>query len=96
MALADGSLRSLLARLSHIDVLVIDDWVMAPLSEFEMPASLRSEGIRVRPGMSFGFPSESAFGFAGILTKGWESLTSQTGLDAARILKATPAQLSAA
>jgi len=33
MARADGSLRSLLARLSRIDVLVIDDW--APLSEPE-------------------------------------------------------------
>ena len=32
---ADGSLRSLLARLSRIDVLVIDDWVMVPLSEPE-------------------------------------------------------------
>jgi DNA replication protein DnaC len=32
---ADGSLRSLLARLSCIDVLVIDDWVMAPFSEPE-------------------------------------------------------------
>src|ERR1044071_5906049 len=29
MARADGSLRSLLARLSRIDVLVIDDWAMA-------------------------------------------------------------------
>jgi len=29
MARADGSLRSLLTRLSRIDVLVIDDWVMA-------------------------------------------------------------------
>src|ERR1700746_1195312 len=35
MARADGSLRSLLARLSRIDVLVIDDWAMAPLSEPE-------------------------------------------------------------
>jgi DNA replication protein DnaC len=35
MARADGSLRSLLARLSRIDVLVIDDWVMAPPSEPE-------------------------------------------------------------
>jgi len=35
MARADGSLRSLLARLSRIDVLVIDDWAMAPLSESE-------------------------------------------------------------
>jgi DNA replication protein DnaC len=35
MARADGSLRSLLARLSRIDVLVIDDWAMAPLAEPE-------------------------------------------------------------
>src|SRR5215472_8566739 len=35
MARADGSLRSLLARVSRIDVLVIDDWAMAPLSEPE-------------------------------------------------------------
>jgi DNA replication protein DnaC len=35
LARADGSLRSLLARLSRIDVLVIDDWVMAPLAENE-------------------------------------------------------------
>jgi DNA replication protein DnaC len=35
MARADGTLRTLLARLSRIDVLVIDDWVMAPLSEPE-------------------------------------------------------------
>jgi transposase len=35
MARADGSLRSLLSRLSRIDVLVIDDWAMAPLSEPE-------------------------------------------------------------
>ena len=35
MARADSSLRSLLARFSRIDVLVIDDWVMAPLSEPE-------------------------------------------------------------
>jgi DNA replication protein DnaC len=31
MAPADGSLRSLLARLARTDVLVIDDWAMAPL-----------------------------------------------------------------
>ena len=36
MARADGSLRSLLARLSRIDALVIGDWVMAPLSEREL------------------------------------------------------------
>jgi DNA replication protein DnaC len=35
MARADGSLRTMLARLSRIDVLVIDDWAMAPLSEPE-------------------------------------------------------------
>ena len=35
MARADGSLRGLLARVSRIDVLVIDDWAMAPLSEPE-------------------------------------------------------------
>jgi hypothetical protein len=34
----------------------------------EMPAALRSEGVRVHPRMPFGFPSETAFGFAGILT----------------------------
>jgi DNA replication protein DnaC len=36
IARADGSLRSLLLRLSRIDVLVIDDdWAMAPLAETE-------------------------------------------------------------
>jgi DNA replication protein DnaC len=35
MPRADGTLRSLLARFSRIDVLVIDDWAMAPLSESE-------------------------------------------------------------
>jgi DNA replication protein DnaC len=35
IARADGSLRHLLARLSRIDVLVIDDWAMAPLNETE-------------------------------------------------------------
>jgi len=35
IARADGSLRTLLARLSRIDVLVIDDWAMAPLPETE-------------------------------------------------------------
>lgn len=34
-ARADGSLRLLLAKLSRIDLLVIDDWAMAPLSEPE-------------------------------------------------------------
>jgi DNA replication protein DnaC len=35
LARADGSLRGLLLRLSRIDVLVIDDWAMAPLSDTE-------------------------------------------------------------
>jgi DNA replication protein DnaC len=35
IARADGSLRLLLAKLSRIDLLVIDDWAMAPLSETE-------------------------------------------------------------
>jgi DNA replication protein DnaC len=35
IARAQGSLRHLLARLGRIDVLVIDDWAMAPLSEPE-------------------------------------------------------------
>ena len=35
IARADGSLRLLLAKLGRIDVLVIDDWAMAPLSEPE-------------------------------------------------------------
>ena len=33
LARADGSLRRFLAQLSRIEVLVIDDWAMAPLSE---------------------------------------------------------------
>jgi DNA replication protein DnaC len=35
LARADGSLRSFLARLNRIDVLVVDDWAMAPLNENE-------------------------------------------------------------
>jgi DNA replication protein DnaC len=35
LARADGSLRSFLARLNRIDVLVVDDWAMAPLTENE-------------------------------------------------------------
>lgn len=35
LARADGSLRSLLPRLGKIDLLVIDDWAMAPLGENE-------------------------------------------------------------
>jgi DNA replication protein DnaC len=35
LARADGSLRSLLARLAKIDVLLVDDWAMAPLADAE-------------------------------------------------------------
>lgn len=35
LARADGSLRNLLARWSKVDILVIDDWAMAPMSEVE-------------------------------------------------------------
>jgi len=35
LARADGSLRNYLLRLSKIDVLVVDDWAMTPLSETE-------------------------------------------------------------
>jgi DNA replication protein DnaC len=35
LARADGSFRSLLAGLSRVDVLVIDDWAMATLAESE-------------------------------------------------------------
>src|SRR5712692_4246211 len=35
LARADGSLRSLLARLARVDVLLIDDWAMAPLADTE-------------------------------------------------------------
>jgi DNA replication protein DnaC len=35
IARADGSLRNLLARLSRVEVLIVDDWAMARLSENE-------------------------------------------------------------
>jgi DNA replication protein DnaC len=35
LARADGSLRNLLARLSRVNVLVVDDWAMAPMQETE-------------------------------------------------------------
>jgi DNA replication protein DnaC len=35
LARADGSLRNFLLRLSKIDVLVVDDWAMTPMSETE-------------------------------------------------------------
>ncbi len=35
LARADGSLRSLLARLARVDVLLVDDWAMVPLADTE-------------------------------------------------------------
>lgn len=35
LARADGSLRNMLLRLSRVDVLVVDDWAMAPLTDNE-------------------------------------------------------------
>ena len=35
IARADGSLRNLLAKFSRVDVLVVDDWAMAPFNESE-------------------------------------------------------------
>jgi len=35
LARADGSLRHVLAKLGRVDVMVIDDWAMAPLTESE-------------------------------------------------------------
>ena len=35
LAHADGSLRTLLARMARLDLLVVDDWAMAPLADTE-------------------------------------------------------------
>ncbi len=35
LARADGSLRSLLARLARVDVLLVDDWAIVPLADTE-------------------------------------------------------------
>lgn len=35
LARADGSLRSRFARMAKVDVLVVDDWAMAPLGDLE-------------------------------------------------------------
>jgi DNA replication protein DnaC len=42
LARADGSLRHLLKRLNRIDVLVVDDWAMAPMSEAERNCRFRA------------------------------------------------------
>ncbi len=48
LARADGSLRKLLRRMNRIDVLVVDDWVMTPMSEPEEETSGRSPRIATR------------------------------------------------
>ena len=35
LARADGSLRTLLTRMARLDLLVVDDWAMAPLADTE-------------------------------------------------------------
>jgi DNA replication protein DnaC len=61
IARADGSLRCLLARLSHIDVLVFDDWAMSSLSEPERRATTafseaRSNRSREKCGLTSPLP----------------------------------------
>jgi hypothetical protein len=66
--------------------------------KIEWPASLRSEGVRVHPGMPFGFPSETAFGFAGIPRRPVRGLQGQGDGPEARfsglILEGAPNQFS--
>jgi hypothetical protein len=45
--------------------------------KIEWRVSLSSEGVRVHPGMPFGFPSETAFGFTGILRRPLRGLQGQ-------------------
>jgi len=65
LARADGSLRHFLARLGRIDVLVIDDWAMAPLNEnerrevweicedrYQTRSTILTSSCRFRTGMS--------------------------------------------
>ena len=46
----------------------------ANTSCIELPASLRSDGVRDHPGMPFGIPSEGLFSFAGIPTQDADEL----------------------
>jgi hypothetical protein len=46
LARADGSLRHFLTRLGRIDVLVIDDWAMAPLNENERREVWETCGVK--------------------------------------------------
>jgi DNA replication protein DnaC len=57
LARADGSLRHFLARLARIDVLVIDDWGMAPLNENERAKSGKSARTATRPVPPSSLPS---------------------------------------
>jgi DNA replication protein DnaC len=54
---ADGSLRSFLAKLSRVEVLVIDDWAMAPLAETERRNSGRSARTATSPVLRFLLPN---------------------------------------
>jgi hypothetical protein len=49
LARADGSLRGLLARPSRIDVLVIGDWAIAPLTDTDAVTFGRSARIAIGP-----------------------------------------------
>jgi len=49
LARADGSLRTLLARLARLHVLVVDDWAMAPLAEAERRDFLKFVRTAIRP-----------------------------------------------
>jgi hypothetical protein len=54
----------LLARAAHFHAQTTISKTCA-LTAIELPASLRSEGVRVHTGIAFGFPPEWVFSFAG-------------------------------
>ena len=49
LARADGSQRNLLARLSRVDVLVVDDWAMAPMQEAHCRKRFKASLLLVAP-----------------------------------------------
>ncbi len=53
LARADGSLRNMLLRLSKVDVLVVDDWAMTPLTKAEARDFRESARTGVRRGRWF-------------------------------------------
>src|SRR5882724_8684309 len=59
-------------------------------STIKVPASLRSDGVRVHPGMPFGIIADLAFGFAGIPTKCGNSSTSLSRATSALALGSLP------